>query len=267
MVIKSLIFYALTVIVSVAAFFAILLGMKKRKKQLRPLHMFLGFIGFLVMLALMFLVIIFAFSKSSVLYMTAFLPEGIYKVAVAILFFMLLGIIRHFVLSAIYFDRDKTDEGESFLLGFGFSGGAIVAIYSLFMFFTVLSTAITDKFTQFKDGTMLFENGSIIAIFTPLYAHILIAVLFAFYSVLCIAISEFMTRLSSYRYKITKTLTVYSIISVCEIITLCSVLFALNALSVLICLIVSVASAVVSVLTVVYLYKYKEESPYKNQFN
>ena len=86
------------------------------------------------MLVLMFLLVFFTFSQELVMSVTGYIHEGVYKVILGALFFTVISAVRYFALNFIYFNRGKTDEGESFLAGFGICGSLMIALYSLYMF-------------------------------------------------------------------------------------------------------------------------------------
>ena len=264
MITKSLIFYALAVIVGALTLVGTFFAFKMRKRKLMPLHILFGSLGFIVVLILMFILLMFAFSENSTVYMTALMPEFIYKLTVAILFFAAITALRYFVLNAVYFNNDKTDEGESFLAGFGLCGGLLVAVYSLFMFIMLATTSARSTLTSFDKSALYFADGSVISSFASPSSIMLVSVVFLVYTALCIIIGEFMTQHATLPYSKKSTLAVYLITALCEHIMISMFLFATK--STLAVAIVSVFLVILAGLAVALLYKYKEELPYNKQF-
>lgn len=264
MVTKSLIFYALAVLVGVLSFVGVSFAFKLRKRKLMPLHILFGALGFILMLVLMFMLIMFAFSHSSTTYMSELMPEFIYKLCVVILFFAAISAVRYFILNAVYFNREKVDEGESFLAGYGLCGCILVTVYSLFMFIMLLTTSMRTTLTSFDSSALYFADGSVISSFASPLSVALVSVVFIVYTALCIIIAEFMTQHATLPYSKKSTLIVYLITALCEHIMIS--VFLLAAKSTVAVVIVSVIMVLLAGLAVALLYKYKEELPYNKQF-
>ena len=264
MITKSLIFYALAVILGVLTFIGVTYVFKKRQKKLMPLHIFFGSLGFILVLILMFMLMIFAFSPSSTTYMSEFMPELIYKLCVAILFFAAISAIRYFLLNAVYFNNDKTNEGESFMTGYGLCGCVLITVYSLFMFIMLLSTSLRTTLTFFDKSALYFADGSVISSFAAPSSVALVSVVFVVYTALCVIIAEFMTQHATLPYSKISTLVVYLITAFCEHMMISMFLFATK--STLAVVIVSVILVALAGCAVALLYKYKEELPYSKQF-
>lgn len=267
MVLKTLIFYAATLIVSLAALLGIGYAFKLRGRKLSKLHMTLGGVGFFAMLAAMFALMMAAFSEDAILYITAYMPEGLYKVLVGALFFAVISAVRYFALNLAYFNRGKCDNGESFLAGFGFCGCFLITFYSVYMFIFLAATAVGNTLISIDENGFLFKDGSVVPAFTQPSAVFLVAVVFIVYTVLCMIIGEFMTQHASLPYKKRSTFTVYSITAVCELIMCCTFLFSITEISTVAIIIISVLVAALAAGAVVLLYKYKEELPYEKQFD
>lgn len=264
MITKSLIFYALAVVVGLFSFLGIIAAFKIRKKKLFPLHMFYGTLGFVIMLILMFLLMIFAFSENSTVYMSALMPEFIYKLTVALLFFAAISVVRYFLLNAIYFNKDKLEKGESFLAGYGFCGCALVTLYSLFMFIMLFTTSVRSELVSFDENALFFADGSVISSFASPLSVMLVSLVFVVYTALCIIIAEFMTQHATLPYSKKSTLIVYLITALCEHIMISVFLFASRSVPAVI--IISVIMVLLASGAVALLYKYKEELPYNKQF-
>ena len=264
MITKSLIFYAIAVIVGVCAFVGVAIAFKIRKKKLKPLHIFWGSLGFIIMLILMFLLIIFAFSENSTVYMSELMPEFIYKLTIVIMFFAAISALRYFVLNSIYFNKDKINQGESFLAGYGLCGCVLITLYSLFMFIMLLTTSMRSTLTKFDESALYFADGSVISSFAKPSSVALVSLVFVVYTALCIVIAEFMTQHSTLNYSKKRTLIVYLITAFCEHIMIS--VFMFSAKSTVAVIIVSVIMMLLSGLAVALLYKYKEELPYNKQF-
>ena len=267
MVAKTLIFYALAVVVAVLAIFAVRFVFKRRGIRLMPLHMFLGCLGFVAMLVLMMLLVFFTFSKEVVMSVTGYIHEGVYKVLLGALFFSLISAIRYFALNFVYFNRGKTDEGESFLAGFGICGSLMVSVYSLYMFLFLASTANGNKLLFIDENGFAFADGAVVPAFGNSAAIPLVTVVFLVYTVLCLIIGEFMTQHAKLPYKRSSTATVYSITAFCELIMCCTVLFSISKISTVAIIIISVIVVALAGSAVFLLYKYKEELPYEKQFD
>ncbi len=266
MITKSLIFYALGVLMAVAAVIGVFFAFKLRKKKLSPLHMLFGALGFIVMLILMFLLLMYAFSEETNTYMSAIFPELFYKLSVALLFFAAVSALRFFILNAVYFNKQKLNEGESFLAGYGICGALLVGIYSLFMFFMLLSASSRSTLEAFDENALFFKDGTVISSFASPSAIVLVVLIFAAYTALCLIIAEFMTQHATLPYKKTSTFIVYTITALCEHIMIAVFLFALSAISTVAIVIISVIMMLLAAGSVVLLYKYKEELPYNKQF-
>ncbi len=264
MITKSLIFYALAIIIGVCAFVGIAIAFKIRKKKLMPLHIFFGSLGFIIMLVLMFLLIMFAFSENSTVYMSELMPEFIYKLTIVLMFFAAISALRYFVLNAVYFNKDKINEGESFLAGYGLCGCALITIYSVFMFIMLLTTSMRSTLTTFDENALYFADGSVISSFATPSSVALVSLVFVVYTALCIIIAEFMTQHATLPYNKKSTLIVYLITALCEHIMISVFMFA--AKSTVAVIIVSAIMMLLSGLAVALLYKYKEELPYNKQF-
>ncbi len=267
MIIKTLVFYALAVIVAVLALVGVRFVFRRRNRSLMPLHMLFGCLGFIIMLALMFVLVLFAFSQETVMSVTGYIHEGVYKVLIGALFFILISAVRYFLLNAVYFNRGKLDAGESFLAGFGICGSLMVALYSLYMFFFLAFTASGNKLTSIDENGFAFADGSVVPAFENSAAIPLVTVVFLVYTVLCIIIAEFMSQHASLPYKKSSTAKVYTITSLCEMIMCCTVLFSISEISTLALVIISAIVVALAGLAVVLLYKYKEELPYEKQFD
>lgn len=264
MVTKSLIFYALAVLIGILSFVGVAFAFKIRQKKLMPLHTLFGSLGFVLMLVLMFLLMMFAFSETSTDYMCALMPELVYKLGVVILFFAAISAIRYFILNAVYFNNGKINEGESFLAGYGLCGCTLVTIYSLFMFIMLLSASVRSTLTSFDKSALYFADGSVISSFAAPSSVALVSVVFIVYTALCIVIAEFMTQHATLPYSKKSTLMVYIITALCEHIMIS--VFLLAAKSTLAVVIVSVIMMLLAGFAVALLYKYKEELPYSKQF-
>ncbi len=264
MIIKSLIFYALAVVIGVSLVIGTSFAFKIRKKKLMLLHTFFGALAFILMLVLMFLLMMFAFSENSTTYMSELMPELIYKLTVAFLFFAAVSAIRYFLLNAIYFNNDKINEGESFLAGYGLCGCVLVTLYSLFMFIMLLSASMRSSLVSFDNNALFFADGSVISSFASPLSVALVSLVFAVYTALCIIIAEFMTQHATLPYSKKSTLIVYLITAFCEHIMISVFLFA--SVSIIAVIVVSVVMMALAASAVALLYKYKEELPYNKQF-
>ena len=268
MIINAIACYGASVLIIAAAVFLILLFLKKTGRRLYALHIALGALSFTAVLTGMFILMMYAFSESSTAYMSALMPEAAYKISVAVIFFLLVGLIRYFVINAVYFNRYKQDEGMSFMTGYGLAGCIITALYCLFMFIYVSVTACMHGFIQLYEGQILmFEGGSEISVFTPFYSHIFVAIIFGVYALLVVIIAYFMDQHAKLPYKMHSTFLMYVITNTCEILMVCLILFASSKINTLIISIVCIVIAALAALSVRMLYKYKEELPYSKQFD
>ena len=266
MIFKALVCYAVAFLIPLVALFT-LFKLSKGKTKFYPLHIVLGAISFFVVLLAMLGLFLFAFSEKSTVFMLSYMPEWIYKLSIALLFFGAVCLVRYFVLNSVYFSRDKEKKGTSFLVGFGISGGLAVSVYSLFTFIYVLVTSLTSPLVELTDeSVLLFEDSTVISVFTPFESHILLSLFFAIYMCLMLINSKFMTQHSSLNYKWSHTLLMYLLTSLCEVTMLAVLVFSISA-SVLAVVITALILAVLSALCVKLLYKYKEELPYDSQFN
>lgn len=267
MILNALLCYAVAAALPVAALIAAVLFLKKSGKKISALHTFIGAVSFIVMLAGMFALMLFAFAEMNVVYMTAYMSEAFYKILVTVIFFLAVGVVRYYVLNAVYFNRYKEDNGVSFLLGYGICGGLIISLYCLFMFFLTLCTSLSSPLVQLsEESVLIFESGSNISVFTPFYAHILFAVIFVLYCAFMLVLSMFMTYRSAHPYKWYSTLGMYITIQLCELLAVMMILFASTSISPLALVVIFVLLTVVSALTVKLLYRYKDEQPYTKQF-
>lgn len=268
LIINALLCYALSVLVTVGTIAAFKLFFRRAGLKFRPSHIAIGFVCFAAVMICMFLVLMFAFSENSTVYMTAMMDESIYKISVAIIFFFIVGLMRYFIVNAAYFNKDKNDSGMSFMAGYGITATVIYGFYCLFMFIYILITACTQGFVGISEGqALMFDDGTGISVFTPFFSHIFIAVVFAVYAVLTMVIAYFMDQHSKLPYKKSSTVLMYIITNACEILVISVVLFAISKISPIAISIVCILVTVLAALAVRMLYKYKEELPYDRQFD
>ena len=266
MVVKTLLFYAVAVVAAVALFIGIRLAFKFRKKTLSVSHMLIGSLFCGVTIALVIILARLGFSSYVLYYVKAWVSTELYQLVVTALFFFLIGLARFFALDFFYFNRDKSDKGESFLAGYGFCGALIVGIYSLFIFVWLSVTSLGNKLTDFQDGAFLFEDGSVVSTFKATYAAVLLVAFFMIYTALCIIIAEFMSQHASLPYKKLSTVLVYGITSICEILMCSTFYYTVTKVSYVVLILVSVAIMALAAVAVIFLYKYKETLPYVKQF-
>lgn len=265
---KAILCYGASVLIAVAALFAVLYFFKKTKRRFSVLHTFFGALSFTVILIAMFLLMLYSFSDNSTAYMSALMPVGAYKIAVAVIFFLIVGLVRYFAVNALYFSRGKEDKGMSFMSGYGLAGAIITALYCMFMFVYVLYSAVTDKFIGLNDGqALMFESGAGIAVFTPFVSHIFVVMIFAVYTALILIIAEFMDQHAKLPYRKRSTFLMYIITNACEILMTCVILFASSKVNAVTISIVCAVIAALAALALAMLYKYKEELPYSKQFD
>lgn len=268
MVIKAILFYLLSIITTAAIAYALVRVFAHQKKQLMPLHIFFGAGCFLVMVVIMLILMRFVFSENAIVFMTSYFPEAIYKIGIALMFFAAVCAARYFILNAVYFNRDKSNAGESFLAGYGICGAVLVSVYCLFMLITVICACVRSNYVSLgNDSTLLFKDGTVISVFLPLSSHFLITLFFALYTALCTIIGEFMNQHANLCYKAKTTFIVYSITAACELIMAATFVFAVSSASPVVILIVAAVLVALAVLAVRLLYKYKEELPYEKQFD
>ena len=268
MVINALICYAVSVLISAAAAAAVIFFMKRRGARLSALHMLFGALSFILVIIGMTALMLYAFSENSTAYITAVMPESVYKLSIASAFFIVIGLVRYFAVNAVYFNRYKEENGISFMAGYGLAGSAITALYCLFMLVYVSVTAVSHKFTGMNAGQALtFEGGSNISVFTPLISHVFAAAIFGVYAALIMIIACFMDQHARLPYRKSSTLLMYIITCGCEILMLCVILFAAAKASAAVICTVCVVIAGLAGLALRMLYKYKEELPYNRQFD
>ncbi|MBQ8605260.1 MAG: hypothetical protein IJ408_00850 [Clostridia bacterium] len=263
----AIICYAIALVIPVAAF-VMLLKSFKREQKLSPLHMIIGAVSFIALVIGTMVLIKFVFAEDAVLYMRIYMPEWLYKTGVSFLFFLALCAVRYFVLNSLYFNRDKTDGGVSFLVGFGFSGAFVFALYCLYNFLYVGLTSVFTKLVEIEDSSLLvFSDGASIAVMTPFWIHIAFSVLFTLYAAFMLSQIRFMSLHSSFPYKPTRTLTVFLITAVCESITLTFVLLSISNINFIAAILITAVLAAASLSSVIFLYKYNEDHPYNKQFD
>lgn len=268
MIIKAVLCYGASALIIAAAVFAVIYFFKLTKRRLSALHTFIGALSFVAVLIIMFPLMMYAFSENSTAYMTSIMPEGIYKISIAVLFFLLVGLLRFFAVNKIYFNRYKNDEGMSFMAGYGLAGGILIGLYCLFMFLYVVITSCLHNFSSLTEGqTLLFENGTGISVFTPFSSHIFAAVIFAVYTALIMITASFMDQHAKLPYRIHSTLLMYAITCTCEILMICIILFAWSKTNPAAISIVCTIIAALAALALRMLYKYKAELPYNKQFD
>lgn len=267
MILSSALCYIISALLIAAGVFFTLFYFKKTGKRFSLLHSFYGGLAFVVMLVAMFALMLYAFSETSTMYMTAMMPEGVYKITVALLFFTAICLIRYFAVNSAYFSNNKTDKGYSFLVGYGLSGGIAVAVYCVFMLIHVLSCAVSSDFIGIEESMLLFESGARIDVFEPFYAHVFVALIFIVYTGLMLIMSMFMDQHANLPYKKKTTIMMYSMITCCELLVICIVLFASTKISAIAIAVISVIIVALAALALRLLYKYKEELPYSKQFD
>lgn len=266
MIFKTLLFYAIAVIAAVALFIGIRHAFKLRKKTFSVSHMLVGSLFCGVTIALVIILARLGFSEYVKFYVKSWMSTELYQIIVTALFFLLVGLARFFALDFFYFNRSKSDKGESFLAGYGYCGALIVGVYSLYIFIWLSLTSIGNKLTSFEDGAFLFEDGSVVSTFKGTYASALLVAFFMVYTALCLIIGEFMTQHSSLPYKKLSTFLIYSITALCEILMCSTFYFTVTKVSYIILILVSVVILALAALAVIFLYKYKEVLPYEKQF-
>lgn len=266
-VFKALVCYAVAVAIPVAAII-FLFKFFGKKFKLSVLHMIIGMLSFFGVIAAMLFLLLFVFSKESTDYMTVYIPEGIYKTAVAALFFALICVIRYFFLNSIYFSKFKENKGTSFLFGYGIAGSVAVAIYCLFMFSYISYCCITSSLVEFSSESVFkFADYTVIVAFEPFVSHILLSVIFVVYAGLMLIQSKFMTEHSNNPFSWKKTFGMFLLLMLCEICMASVVLFAVSRVNYYVIIGISAVIAVLAAFAVKLLYKYKEENPYEKQFD
>lgn len=268
MIAKALICYALSVLIAVASVFLLCFYFKKIKMRFSFIHMAVGTLSFIGVTVCMIALIMFAFSDENITYMKAIMSERSYKIAIAVILFTLICIVRYFILNAVYFSRDKEAQGTSFLAGYGFGGVFIIAVYCLFSFIYLAFAAATSDFVVLtSESVFRLSDNTVISVFTPFESHILITVIFAVYTALMLVTAQFMTQHASLPYKWHHTLIMFLLTSFCEICMTCIFLFTVSKIHYIAIIIIAVILAALSALSVNLLYRYKEDLPYHNQFD
>ena len=268
MIAKLLICYALAILLAVAGTIALKIYFKKNNIRFSVLNFLAGIASFVAILFAMLMFIMYAFSEESTLYMTAFMSEAVYKIAAAILFLVLVGILRYFLLNAIYFSKGREAQGSSFLAGFGMTGVYLIAFYCLFSFaFVAFTAANAPLITLTLESTLRFADHTIIPVFTPFESHVFVTILFLIYTALMLVTARFMTQHANLPYKWTHTLVMYLLTAFCEVCATAIILFAVAKMSYIWLIVIVAILAVLSGISVRLLYKYKDELPYEKQFD
>lgn len=267
MIFSAIICYILAALLPVAALLLAVRILKKYGKKVYISHSFIGALFFILMLVGMFALMLYAFSKDVVATVTAFVPEGIYKITLALVFFTVIGLIRYFALNKCYFGNFKEEKGISFLFGYGICGGVAISAYCVFMALHILFTSIATPFVSISEqAVLLFENGARISVFTPFYSHIAMSVVFVIYFALMIVIALFMAMHSAHPYKWQATFRMYLLTHLSELLAVVTLLFASSSVNPVVIAVICVVMLVLSALSVKFLYKYQEELPYDKQF-
>jgi hypothetical protein len=267
MVLKALVCYAVAFFIPVIAFI-FLVKLSKGKVELSALHITVGVLSFFAVLVGMLALMMFAFANTSTVYMTSYMPEWLYKLAVALLFFGAICLARFFIINAAYFSKGREDKGTSFLVGFGIAGGFAISIYCLYSFIYIAVTALNTDFVELTSESLLkFADSTVISVFTPFESHIYIALVFVIYACLMLIESRFMSQHANLPYKWTHTLIMYLLTSFCEVCMLSIILFSVSSISIIAIAVMALVLVILAGLAVKLLYKYKEELPYNNQFN
>ena len=267
MIAKALICYALSVVLAVAAVVALCFYFKKANIRLSFAHLAIGTLSFIAVIAGMLFLIIFAFSEESVTYMKEIMSEAFYKIAVAVLFFAAICVIRYFVLNALYFQKERESKGSSFLAGYGLGGVLIIAVYCLFSFIYVGLTALSTEFLTLSSESVLhFKDSTVISVFTPFESHIFVTLVFVVYTALMLITAQFMTQHANLPYKWKHTLVMYLLTTFCEICMTCIFLFAVSRINYIAIIIIALVLMALAGVSVKLLYKYKEVLPYDKQF-
>ena len=114
MILKALLCYGISFLLPTVAVIGIF-RLFRSKSTLSVLHTFIGALSFVVSAFLMMTLMMFTYSADAVDYMTVYFSEGVYKMVVAVLVFAAMFAIRHFMVDAIYFSKNKDAKGKSFL--------------------------------------------------------------------------------------------------------------------------------------------------------
>lgn len=267
MIFSAIICYLAAAILPVAALLLAVRILKKHGKKIFLSYSLIGALFFVIMLVGMFALMFYAFSKDAVAAVTAFLPESIYKIALALVFFTVIGLVRYLALNKCYFGNFKEEKGISFLFGYGICGGIAVSVYCVFMALHILFTSIATPLVSLSEqAVLLFENGARISVFTPFYSHIAISAVFVIYFALMIVIALFMSLHSAHPYKWQSTLRMYLFTHASELLAVLTLLFASSSVNPVVIAAICIIMLALSALSVKFLYKYQEELPYDKQF-
>ncbi len=264
MIINALFSYGLAAAAVAAAYFGAAYFLKRTGRRVHAGFLISGILAFFAAVFGLYMLIAFAFSESSTAYMGELMPKSVYMISVVVIFFILLGLLRYFILNAALFDRDRERQGVSFLAGFGLAGGTAAAIYCLFMFAYIAFTAATSRFTGITpDGALNFENNETISVITPLYSHVFFILALICYAVLMLEAARFMEKHARYPFSAAKTFGIYLLLTVCESTMACVLIFSRATIAVfVICAVVCAVFAA----AVELLYRYRKEQAYDRQF-
>ena len=267
MIASAVLCYGAAALTVALAIVGTVLFFKKTQRRFSLLHAVIGAVSFAAVTAGMFALMLYSFSEDATDYMSAIMPEGLYKISVAVLYFAAVAALRYFILNGVYFNRCRADDGISFLAGYGIGAGAALLLYCLAMLVYIVISAAAYGYTGMSDGgALLFGNGERISVMLPFYGHIFAAGIFAAYAWLMLTYGVFADRHASLPYTGKRTAAVLVLLILCEIIMICSVLFHTSERGLIWVFAVCALSAAAAFAAVLKLYKYKKALPYEQQF-
>ncbi len=186
-----LIFYLLSVVLFAIGAVGLVGFFKKRNVKLRLPFVFLGIILAVLYFVVLFVLFFSTFNANSDQY---FFTKT-YVLGIGFSYVFILSIVRCLLMKVAFFNKEYSEQGLSFTLGFGTAPALFIAIYLLLFFFVIAYNGLFNGPAVWNaEGYFIFEDNTIINLLLPKASG-------AFYAMIALVFYAAFTLIESWFYK------------------------------------------------------------------
>ncbi len=253
--------YLVALLLGAGGLFGISYFLKKFKgTQFRKLWLFVGVILSIAYYGLELLLFKSTFSTID------YYNTQSFKIIVGFLFLMLFCLARLILTKVIFFNRQKTDSGLSFCLGFGSAWALLFTLYLLIFTFVLAYYGIFEgPCVVDTSGRLVFVDSTAISVFRPVVGHISFSVFFLSLAMICVSNGSLLAKMAKNTIHPAISATWCILLIAVESVTIQAVLY-INAIPHWAIALNGVVMAAISVLLVQFIPIRKKEPDYTKQF-
>lgn len=186
-----LIFYILSVVLFAVGAVSLAMFFKKRDIKLRLTFVFLGILFAIVYFVVLFVLFFSTFNANSDQY---FFTKT-YVLGIGFSYVFILSIVRCLLMKVVFFNKEYSEQGLSFTLGFGTAPALFIAIYLFLFFFVIAYNGFFNGPAVWNaEGYFIFEDNTIINLLLPKASG-------AFYAMIALVFYAAFTLIESWLYK------------------------------------------------------------------